>query len=190
LERVDSCGGWSAIISSTKAAKPKLLWFPVLLLILTHGCSTVIKLRYFCFDFSSRNRLLPPLSADCFCMRHNHPLPCGLRRLSPAPGAQIPFESGWPMPAYFMQGALKKKMTDPCVHLVNFRGTNPPQNIFFLHFFVKYVFGRFSVRGVQKHDTNIFAKSPCRKLSPRKFSENQQKFRCQFFLDFFVLSRF
>ena len=59
------------------------------------------------------------------------------------------------------------------------------QNRRLLDFFFNHVFGRFSVRGVQKHDKNIFAKSPCRKLFPRKFSENQQKFRYQFFLDFF-----
>jgi hypothetical protein len=30
------------------------------------------------------------------------------------------------------QGALKNKVTDPCVYLVNFRGTNQPLNITFL----------------------------------------------------------
>jgi hypothetical protein len=47
------------------------------------------------------------------------------------------------------------------------------------------------VRGVQKHGLKKNAKSPCQKLFPRKLSENRQKLRCQFFLDFFfVLSRF
>jgi hypothetical protein len=34
--------------------------------------------------------------------------------------------------------------------------------------FALLVFGRFSARGVKKHHTNIFAKSPCRKLFPKK----------------------
>jgi hypothetical protein len=38
----------------------------------------IVQLRYFCFDFSPRNRLLPPLSAVFFCLRHNHSLPCGV----------------------------------------------------------------------------------------------------------------
>jgi hypothetical protein len=53
-----------------------------------------------------------------------------------------------------------------------------------------YVFGRFSVRGVQKHDKNVLAKSSCRKLFPRKFSENRQNFRYQLFLDFFCFIAF
>jgi hypothetical protein len=32
---------------------------------------------------------------------------------------------------FHLQGALKKKMTDPYVDLLNFRGTNQPQNIIF-----------------------------------------------------------
>jgi hypothetical protein len=47
------------------------------------------------------------------------------------------------------QGALKKKPADPCVYLLTFRGTNQPQ-IFF--------WGRFSVKGVQKHDKNTSVK--------------------------------
>jgi hypothetical protein len=42
--------------------------------------------------------------------------------------------------------------------------THPPTiHFFFLDFLFKYVFGRFSARGVQKHHTNSFTKSPCRK---------------------------
>jgi hypothetical protein len=39
------------------------------------------------------------------------------------------------------QGALKKKVTDPCVYLLNFRGTNQPQNIIFLDFFFSTFLG-------------------------------------------------
>jgi hypothetical protein len=76
-------------------------------------------------------------------------------------------------------------MTDPDVYLINFRRTNQPQNIGFLD----KIFG-FSGSGVQKRDTNIFTKSPCRKLFPRKFSENRQKFGYQFFLHFFCFIEF
>jgi hypothetical protein len=38
-------------------------------------------------------------------------------------------------------------------------------------FFFPHVFGRFSVRGVQKHHSNIFAKSPCRKKNPGKINK-------------------
>jgi hypothetical protein len=41
----------------------------------------------------------------------------------------------------WVQGALKKKVTDPYVYLINFRGTNQPQNIIFLHFFFSTFLG-------------------------------------------------
>jgi hypothetical protein len=52
-------------------------------------------------------------------------------------------------------------------------------------FFFKYVFGCFSVRGVQKHHRvphtthhgHIFEKSPCRKLAKRRQKKNRQKKR-------------
>jgi hypothetical protein len=83
------------------------------------------------------------------------------------------------------EGHSKKKMTCPCVYLINFRGTNQPQNIIFLDFFLVRFWAFLGKWSVQKHDKNIFIKSPCRKLFPRKFSENRQNFRYQFFLDFF-----
>jgi hypothetical protein len=43
-----------------------------------------------------------------------------------------------------------------------------------------------SVRGVQKHHTNIFAESPCRKLFPTKSTKTSMPV----FFDFFCLSRF
>jgi hypothetical protein len=51
---------------------------------------------------------------------------------------------------------------------------------------VQTVFGRFSARGVQKHHTNTFAKSPCRKLFPKQST----KISMSVFPRFFVLSRF
>jgi hypothetical protein len=42
------------------------------------------------------------------------------------------------------------------------------------------------VRGVLKHHTNIFTKSPCRKL----FKQIDKYFDVRFFFYFFVLSRF
>jgi hypothetical protein len=79
-----------------------------------------------------------------------------------------------------VRGAAPKKIDGPSpVHLLNPRPTHPPAD-----FFSKYGFGRFTARGVQKHHKNIFAKSLCRK------QKNRRKFRCQFLLDFFVLSRF
>jgi hypothetical protein len=51
----------------------------------------------------------------------------------------------------------------------------PKRTRFFsLTFFVStfYRFGCFSVRGIKKHHTNIFTKSPCRKLFPNKSTKN------------------
>jgi hypothetical protein len=44
-----------------------------------------------------------------------------------------------------LEGHSKKKLTDHGVCLINFRGTNQPQNICFLTFFFSYVLRRFSV---------------------------------------------
>jgi hypothetical protein len=41
-----------------------------------------------------------------------------------------------PEPREAVQRSTKKKVTDPCVYLVNFRGTNQPQNIMFLDLFL------------------------------------------------------
>jgi hypothetical protein len=48
-------------------------------------------------------------------------------------------------------------------------------------------FRRFSAREVQKHHKNMFAKSPCRKLFPKKIDKN---FDVSFFLDFFIAFSF
>jgi hypothetical protein len=74
-------------------------------------------------------------------------------------------------------------VTDLDVYLVNFRGTNQPL-IFFGTFF-----GRFSVRGVQKHHKNILQKVHVENF----FRENSQKidkFFDQFFLSFFCYIAF
>jgi hypothetical protein len=42
---------------------------------------------------------------------------------------------GWEQRILPTKGHSKKKVTDPYVYLINFRGTNQPQNIIFLHFF-------------------------------------------------------
>jgi hypothetical protein len=61
---------------------------------------------------------------------------------------------------------------------------------FFLVRFQAFL-GKGGPGGIQKHHRHIFTQSPCRKLFPENFGQkNRQKFRCQFFLDFFVLSRF
>jgi hypothetical protein len=68
------------------------------------------------------------------------------------------------------KGPSKTKATGLDVYLIKFRGTDQP-HIFFPWVFCstfQYVFRRFSVRGVQKHHKNIFAKSPCRKRFPKK----------------------
>jgi hypothetical protein len=49
--------------------------------------------------------------------------------------------------------------------------------------FCRNVFEGFSVRGVQKHQTHIFAEKPHAENFPQT---NRQRFRCQFFLDVFV----
>jgi hypothetical protein len=55
-----------------------------------------------------------------------------------------------------------------------------------LTFFLGYVFGRFSARGVQKHHKNIFTKGTCRKQN-QNFDKN---FDVSFSSTFFVLSPF
>jgi hypothetical protein len=78
------------------------------------------------------------------------------------------------------RGAGEKKSTAPPRTFAESQTHPSTSQLFFSCLFFKYVFGRFSVRGVQKHHKNIFVKTPCRKLFPK----NRQKFRCQFFLDF------
>jgi hypothetical protein len=66
------------------------------------------------------------------------------------------------------EGPPKNKSTAPPYI---YKTSDPPTHhltFFFLGFFFKYVFGRFSARGVQEHHKNIFAKSPCRKKNPKK----------------------
>jgi hypothetical protein len=53
------------------------------------------------------------------------------------------------------------------VHLLNPKPTHPPAD-FFSSFFGRFAFGRFSVRGVQKHHEHVFAKSQCRKPFRKK----------------------
>jgi hypothetical protein len=59
-------------------------------------------------------------------------------------------------------------------------------------FFLQYVFGRFSARGVQKHQKNVFAKSPCRKTIPKQIDKNFDVRNASFssIFYFLVLSRF
>jgi hypothetical protein len=77
------------------------------------------------------------------------------------------------------------------VYLIGFRGTNQPQNTFFFFNFFLVRFSAFLGKGSSKTRLkNMFAQSPCRKLSPRNFLENQQKFRYQFSLDFFCFIAF
>jgi hypothetical protein len=83
------------------------------------------------------------------------------------------------------EGPAKCFSTDPPVHLLNPRPTHPPPDFFSLTFFL-YVFGRFSVREVQKHHKNMFTKSPCRKLFPIKSTE----ILMSVFPRIFFLSRF
>jgi hypothetical protein len=61
----------------------------------------------------------------------------------------------------------------------------PPPWAFFWGTFLDF-YGRFSVRGVQKHHKNVLTKSPCRKIPPKK----SISFGCQFFLDFFCFVAF
>jgi hypothetical protein len=55
--------------------------------------------------------------------------------------------------------------------LLNPTPPHPPADFLFFIEFFGYVFGRFSVSGVQKHHKNVFAKSPCRKLFQKKSTE-------------------
>jgi hypothetical protein len=75
------------------------------------------------------------------------------------------------------------------VCLINFRGTNQPQNIFFLTFFFSTFFWRFSARGVQKHDKRKKQKVHVENF----FRENSQKIDKNFEVSssstFFVLLR-
>jgi hypothetical protein len=84
------------------------------------------------------------------------------------------------------RGALKKKLTDLGVCSINSdEPTNP--KIFCFLTFVLVRFWAFLSKGSSKTRLKKLqtAKSPCRKPFPRKFSENRQKLRCQFFLNFF-----
>ena len=92
----------------------------------------------------------------------------------------------WPTP----EGPPKTKSTDPPVHLLNLRPTHPPSDFFFSWLFFLVRFWAFLSKGSSKTRFKKNAKSPCRKLFPRKFSENRQIFWCQFFLNFFVLLSF
>jgi hypothetical protein len=74
------------------------------------------------------------------------------------------------------KGALKK-MADPDIYLISFRGTNQP-HILLLLICLKCVFRRFSVRGAQMHHKSTF---------PEKIDKN---FVVSLFSTFFVLSRF
>ena len=86
-----------------------------------------------------------------------------------------------------IQATLRKKVTGLEVYLIDSRGTNQDPKKTWICFSTS--FGVSWVRGVQKHHKNVFTKSPCRKLF-RKKRQKLQWLQCQFFLDFFVLSRF
>jgi hypothetical protein len=66
------------------------------------------------------------------------------------------------------EGPAKKPRRTPPVHLLNSRPTHPPADFLPPLPFFQYVFGRFSARSSKTPQTNIFAKSPCRKLFPKK----------------------
>jgi hypothetical protein len=61
-----------------------------------------------------------------------------------------------------------KKIDGPPRAFAKFQTHPPTTRLFPPCFFLKVRFGRFSARGVQKHHTNIFTKSPCRNLFPKK----------------------
>jgi hypothetical protein len=71
------------------------------------------------------------------------------------------------------------------VHLLNTRPTHPTARFGSCQFWL-YVFGRFSVRGVKKHHTNIFAKNRCQKL----FIKESTQISMSVFLDFFCFIAF
>jgi hypothetical protein len=93
-------------------------------------------------------------------------------------GAHLPWEAA--LKAALTEGPAKT-IDGPPVHLLNPRPALPTGQLFVACLFLNYVFGRLSVRGVQKHH-KIFLQ----KLHVENFSQkNRQKFRCQFSLDFF-----
>jgi hypothetical protein len=100
-------------------------------------------------------------------------LGCELGRFSPA----------------LTKGHSKKKVTDPCVYVINFRGTNQPQSTIFLGFFLVR-FWAFLGEGSSK--TRLLKKM--QKVHVKNFSrENSQKIdkiSMLFFLDFFCFIAF
>jgi hypothetical protein len=82
--------------------------------------------------------------------------------------------TGWPVRVRGcglpLSRGRQKIIDGPPVHLLKPRPTHQPT--FFPLFFLQYVFERFSARGVQKHQKNVFAKSPCRKTIPKQIDKN------------------
>jgi hypothetical protein len=80
----------------------------------------------------------------------------------------------------------KQKSTDPPVHLLNPRPTQPPSDILFLDFFFSTFLG-VSRQGEFKNTIKMFLQ----KVHVENFSQNfNEKFRCRFFLDFFCFIAF
>jgi hypothetical protein len=83
------------------------------------------------------------------------------------------------------RGAAKNKSTDPPVHLLNSRPTHPPSDFFFFTFF----WGTFLGVSRQAEFKNT-TKMCLQKVHAENFVQNNRpKFRCQFFLDFFLFYR-
>jgi hypothetical protein len=102
-------------------------------------------------------------------------VPWHLPRLFFSPGAPWLYTRGQP-----------KKSTDSPVHLLNPKPTHPPFDFFVHDFFFPVRFWAFLGQGSAKTPLKYF----CKKSMSNAFSkQNRQKFRCQFFLDFFWLYR-
>jgi hypothetical protein len=70
------------------------------------------------------------------------------------------------------EGPAKKNRRTPPRTFAKSQTHQPASRLFFSLAFFLVRFGRFSARGVQKRHKNIWAKSPCRKLFPKKIETN------------------
>jgi hypothetical protein len=86
------------------------------------------------------------------------------------------------------KGHSKKKVTDPCVYLINFRGTDQPQNIIFFTFFFSTFLG--VSRGGEFKNT---IKNKCKKSMSKTFSKKilrkSTKFSMSLFTRLFLFYR-
>jgi hypothetical protein len=83
-----------------------------------------------------------------------------------------------------VKGHSKKKVTDPCVYLINFRGTNQPQNIISWAFFLVH-FWAFLGEGSSKTRPKKSKKSKSMsKTFPEKILRKSTKVSMSVFLDF------